>query len=280
MVVILFFGLGVGFFSSPLPSSPFFLRPQTINKNSPLLPGAMYRVILRQLDYVSGKGEFFGVYFHGERNKKKIALTFDADMTTGMRQMLANGSVKSFYDERLISFLVKSRTPATLFLSGLWVEQYPEITKELASKKLFEIGSHSYSHRAYSSPCYALEALPEDRKIEDIGASQMIIERYTGIKTELFRFPGGCFGPEDLALLKLAGANAIAWDVVADDGFNANERSIVERVTARVKNGSIIVMHMNGFPNEPVDYLAVPRIVETLRKNGFEFVTVSQLLGL
>lgn len=279
IVVILFFGFGVGFFSSPLPSSPFFLRPQTINRNSPLLPGAMYQVILRQIDYVSGKGEFFGVYFHGERNKKKVALTFDADMTTGMRQMLANGSVKSFYDDKLISFLVRSRTPATLFLSGLWVEQYPEITKELSSKSFLEIGSHSYSHRAYSFPCYALEALPEDRKIEDIGASQLIIEKYTNKKTRLFRFPGGCFGPGDLALLKLAGANAIAWDVVADDGFNSNENSIVGRVVNRVKNGSIIVMHMNGFPNEPVDYLAVPRIVETLKKEGFEFVKVSELLG-
>lgn len=280
IAIILFFRLGAGYFFSPLPSSPFFLRPQSFSKNSPLLPDAIYQVILRQIDYVSGKIEFSGVYFHGDRSKKKIALTFDADMTLGMRQMLANGSIKSFYDDRLMSFLLKSKTPATLFLSGLWVEQYPEITKQLASEPLLEIGSHSYSHRAYSSPCYALEKLPEDRKIEDIGSSQMIIEKYTGVKTVLFRFPGGCFGPEDLALLKLAGAKIIAWDVVADDGFNGDESSIVNKVVNSVKNGSIIVMHMNGFPNEPVDYLAVPRIVKTLKEEGFEFVKVSELLGL
>lgn len=280
IAVVLFCGLVIGYITSPPPSLPFFMRPLIQNQNSSLLPGALYQVILRQLDFVSGRGELFGVYFHGERTKKKVALTFDADMTRGMQQMLARGTVKSFYDDKLINELIRTHTPATLFLTGLWVEQYPDKTHEIASQPLFEIGSHSYTHRAYASPCYSLENLPDDRKIEDIGSSQLLIEKYTGKKTTLFRFPGGCFGPGDLALLKLAGAKAIAWDVVADDGFNSNERDIFNRVVSRAKNGSIIVMHMNGFPNEPVDYMVVPKIIDALKAKGFEFVKTSELLGL
>lgn len=228
---------------------------------------------------LSGRGELFGVYFHGNRNSNKIALTFDADMTYGMQQLLLTGKVKSFYDKPLIELLKKLDTPATLFLTGMWVEQYPEVVKELSSNPLFEMGSHSYAHKAYSSPCYSLDPILEEDKIQDIGASQFLIEHYSKKKTVLFRFPGGCFGPGDLALLKLAGAKAIAWDVVADDGFSADTKGIVQRVVSRTKNGSIIVMHMNGFPNEPVDFIAVPEIVKELRARGFEFVTITKLLN-
>lgn len=70
------------------------------------------------MDMVSGRGELFGVYFHGDRNSKKIALTFDADMTFGMQQMLDSGRVKSFYDDRLIAELINLNAPATLFCPG------------------------------------------------------------------------------------------------------------------------------------------------------------------
>lgn len=161
----------------------------------------------------------------------------------------------------------------------MWVEKYPEAMKVISANPLFELGSHSYAHKAYANPCYSLEPIQEEEKIKDIGASQFLIEQYTKKRVLLFRFPGGCFGPGDLGLLKLAGTKVIAWDVVADDGFNADEKAIIQRVVSRTKKGSIIVMHMNGYPNEPVDYLAVPKIINELRSRGFEFVTVSNLLN-
>lgn len=219
-----------------------------------------------------------GVIFHGNRTEKRIALTFDADMTYGMQEMLANGTVGSFYDERLIDNLRVTNTPATLFLTGLWVQSYPTVAKELASDPLFEIGSHSYAHSAYTRSCYYLQSLMPEDKIADLGASQMAITQLTGKPTKLFRFPGGCFAPQDLSLIREAGAVAIQWDVVADDGFNPNEDNIVNNVVTHVKNGSIIVMHMNGYPNEPVDADAILRIISTLKEKGYSFVTVGQLL--
>lgn len=218
------------------------------------------------------------IYFHGPRDKKEIALTFDADMTYGMQEMRANGTVASFYDEKLINNLRSTNTPATLFLTGLWVQSYPDVAKDLASDPLFEIGSHSYAHKAYTTNCYYLDVLKNTDKIADFGASQMAISQLTGKPTMLFRFPGGCFSPSDLALVHEAAAVAIQWDVVADDGFNPNEDMIVNNVVSKVKNGSIIVMHMNGYPNEPVDASAVLRIITQLEEKGYRFVTVGQLL--
>lgn len=279
LIVLLFAGSLFAFYFSPSPSRPYFLRHSTSIKKSGTTNGTVYESILSHLESTNSAVSLSGVFFHGDRNYKRVALTFDADMTSGMVDMLHSGSVVSYYDDKLIAVLRRNKVPATLFLSGLWVEQYPNVTKELASDPLFEIGSHSFAHQAYSYPCYYLEELVADRKIEDIGSSQMIIEKYTGQKVKLFRFPGGCFSQTDLQLVSMAGMKTVAWDTVADDGFNPDENIIAGKVLSRAKNGSIIVMHMNGFPNEPVDYLAVEKIVNVLREKGIELVKVSELLN-
>lgn len=218
------------------------------------------------------------IVFHGDRNKKQIALTFDADMTDGMAKRIKSGQVHSYYDRRLIEELRKLKTPATLFLSGKWVEMYPNETKDLATDPLFELGSHSYAHRSYTPSCYGLLPLEDAEKIQDIGTSQYLIQQYTGTRTKLFRFPGGCYSHKDLLLVKKAGMTTVQWDTVADDGFNPYSDAILSSIIRRAKNGSIIVMHMNGFPNEPFNYMVVPKAVSILREKGFEFVKVSKLL--
>lgn len=59
------------------------------------------------------------VIFHGPRDKKKIALTFDTEMTEGMKANVVSGRVKSSYDKRIIDILNQTQTPATLFLTGM-----------------------------------------------------------------------------------------------------------------------------------------------------------------
>jgi len=263
------------FFVLPQPPSlPFFVE-YSHNKlsNEQKLD---WKKILTNIPALNNNNQ--NIIFHGERNKKMIALTFDADMTEGMVEMLKSGSVQSFYDSHLIQSLRESQTPATLFLTGKWTEVYPDETRNLASDPLFELGSHSYAHKSFTNSCYSLEPITSDEKIQDIGTSQFLIEKYTGVKTKLFRFPGGCYSEDDLKLLKEAGMTAIQWDVVGGDGFNPNPEVILSNIVNKTQNGSIIVLHMNGFPNEPYDYLVVPQAVKILREKGFEFVTISKLL--
>ncbi len=220
------------------------------------------------------------VIFHGSRDKKKIALTFDAEMTDGMKADLVSEKVKNSYDKSIIDTLNKTNTKATLFLTGLWIELYPEITKQLSTDPLFELGSHSYTDSSYYGFCFGLKQLPNTVKIEEVGATEKLLREYAGIDNQLFRFPGGCYTPDDVKLVNAANDAVVHWDVSGSDGFNTNTNQIVHNVVDNTQNGSIIILHLNGAPNAPKTAEALPIIISELKNRGFEFVKVSELLGL
>lgn len=220
-----------------------------------------------------------GIINHGPREKKQVALTYDADMTPWMREQLASGTVTSYYDRELIDILKATNTKATLFLSGLWIEAYEDETKELATNPLFELANHSYSHPSFTSDCYGLTPIEPIKKQEEVMRTQAQLLTITHKHNTLFRFPGGCYAEDDLRLLSQHGLKGIQWDSVGDDGFNESKESIVQNVLATVQNGSIIVLHMNGAPNEPMTAQATLEIIQILRDQGYVFVTVSELLA-
>lgn len=220
------------------------------------------------------------VILHGPRDKKRIALTFDAEMTDGMKANLLSGRVKSSYDKRIIDTLNQTHTKATLFLTGMWIELYPDATKEFASNPLFELGSHSYSDTSYHGFCYGLQQIPSTLAVEEIGATEKLLREHAGIDNRLFRFPGGCYTPDDVKLVNEANDIVVHWDVVGADGFNNNTNQIIHNVVDNVQNGSIIILHMNGEPTAPKTAEALVTIISALKDRGYEFVKVSELLGL
>lgn len=220
------------------------------------------------------------VIFHGPRDKKRVALTFDAEMTDGMKADLISGRVKTSYNKKIIDILNQTHTKATLFLTGLWIELYPDITKELSNDPLFELGSHSYTDSSYSGFCYGLQQISSIVRIEDIGATEKLLRERAGIDNRLFRFPGGCYTPDDVKLVNEAGDTVVHWDVVGADGFNSNTNQIINNVVDNVQNGSIVVLHMNGAPTAPNTAEALLPIITKLKAKGYELVKVSELLGL
>jgi hypothetical protein len=151
----------VNFIALPQPSSlPFFVE-YSHNKLSNEQKLDLKKILTKGFVFNSDNQN---IIFHGDRTKKMVALTFDADMTEGMVEMLKSGSVQSFYDGRLIQSLRESQTPATLFLAGKWTEVYPDETRNLASDPLFELGSHSYAHKSFTNYCYSLEPIASDEK--------------------------------------------------------------------------------------------------------------------
>jgi peptidoglycan/xylan/chitin deacetylase (PgdA/CDA1 family) len=228
-------------------------------------------------------GEVRGVHVtpmvaHGPRNRARVALTFDADLTAAMRARLDTGRVRSYYNARLVAQLRRLKVPATLFLTGMWMERYPEVTRELAADPLFELGTHSYSHRAFTRGCYTLGTVPRSEMLAEVTAAVRILDRLDPDATRYFRFPGGCADGVALRAVAPAGVTAIQLDVAGGDGFATSARRIVQQVVGQARNGSIVVLHMHGGDAAPLTDDALPDIVAGLRSRGFRLVTVSDLL--
>lgn len=219
------------------------------------------------------------IIWHGPRDKKEIALTFDADMTPVMVDWLHSGQVQTYDDTRITDFLTQNQIKATFFLTGLWIESYPNATKALADNALFELENHTYSHPSMAGYCYGQPQIPVSQYPFEIEKTQQLIEQYTHKEPKYFRFSGGCYDQYDLDLVKKEGLITVHWDDVGNDGFNPNENEIINNVLSEAQNGSIIVLHMGGQTNIPATPDALPVIVDGLKKRGFQFVTVSELLN-
>ena len=219
------------------------------------------------------------IIWHGPRDRKEVALTFDADMTPVMVDWLHSGQVATYNDTRITDYLIQNQIKATFFLTGLWIESYRDATKALADNALFELENHTYSHPSMAGYCFGQPQIPQSQYSFEIERTQQLIAEYTHETPKYFRFSGGCYDQYGLDLVKKEGLVTVHWDDVANDGFNANKDEIITNVLNEAKNGSIIVLHLGGQPNTPSTADALPTIIEGLKKKGYTFVTVSELLN-
>ena len=200
------------------------------------------------------------VIAHGPRNEKKIALTFDACSTRK----------PSHYDERVTKVLVDTKTPATIFLGGRWMEEEQEHTRYLASLPQFELGNHTYVH-----PHLTKESI--DRIREELKETQDIMFRLTGKQAHLFRPPYGEYDNRVVHTAAELGLTTVEYDLPSGDpDVHATKEKLIDYVVPKARDGSIIVMHINRRGWHTAE--ALPGIIDGLRKRGFTFVTVGDLL--
>lgn len=212
----------------------------------------------------------------GGSTEKVVALTFDADMTADQGPRAASG--ERFDNPELVALLRRLKVPSTVFMTGRWAEEYPAQAKAIGADPLFEVANHSYSHHAFSSPCYGLPVVEKTAMTRDVERAFTAF-RKAGVRNVVpyFRFPGGCY--DDTALRALAPANvtAVQWDVVSGDAFATDADAVAEQVLDGVRPGSLVVMHCTRSA-APATEAAVRRIVPELRERGYRFVKVSELM--
>jgi len=217
----------------------------------------------------------------GPRDRRRVVLTFDADMTREhLARLRRDPGASSWFDARVLEELERTRTRATMFLAGLWARAHPDVARRMARSPLFEIANHSLTHRAFETPCFGLE--PVGRATEKRGEvvrSSEIIKAVTGETPYYFRFPGGCHSRADLEAVAAAGEQPLGWDVVGGDPAQPDPDVIVDNVLSDVKPGSIVVLHIVGEPNAPATAKALPEIISGLRERKYEFVTLAELLS-
>jgi peptidoglycan/xylan/chitin deacetylase (PgdA/CDA1 family) len=218
------------------------------------------------------------VFENGPRTRgKTVALTFDADMTAGQGPRAAAG--ERFDNPRLIATLRALKVPATVFMTGRWAEQYPVQAQSIGRDPLFEVANHSYSHYAFTDDCYGLPTVSADRMRADVERAYDAF-RQAGVREPMpyFRFPGGCYDRRALKALTPAGVTAVQWDVVSGDAFATDADAVARQVLDGVRPGSVVVLHCTTSA-APTTERAVRTIVPELRRAGFRFVKVSELIG-
>jgi peptidoglycan/xylan/chitin deacetylase (PgdA/CDA1 family) len=208
---------------------------------------------------------------------KTVALTFDADMTADQGARAAAG--EHFDNPPLIATLRELKVPSTVFMTGRWAEEYPAQARSIGRDPRFEIANHSYSHYAFTGDCYGLPTVPEDRMRADVERAYTAF-RKAGVPNAMpyFRFPGGCYDSRALRAVSGTGVTAVQWDVVSGDAFATDADAVVRQVLDGVRPGSVVVMHCTRSA-APTTEQAVRTIVPELRRRGYRFVKVSELIA-
>jgi peptidoglycan-N-acetylglucosamine deacetylase len=199
--------------------------------------------------------------FTGPRNVHDIALTFDDG---------------PWWEPPTVDFvneLVRLHVPATFFEIGEHIPTYdPHGTIEremLADGDM--IGDHTWSHPD-------LEGLSPFEQGEQISEAAAEIKKVTGFQPCLFRAPDGAVNSSVLGEAKSLGMTTIQWDIDPRDWALPGESEIIDNVLENAHNGGIVEEHFGGGPRfETLD--ALPAEVAGLRARGYQFVTLTQMLG-
>ncbi|MBC7765807.1 MAG: polysaccharide deacetylase family protein, partial [Hyphomonadaceae bacterium] len=130
-----------------------------------------------------------------------------------------------------------------------------------------EIMNHSSSHPHMTQ--LSVQKMAEEVKICDDK-----IQAITGKKPFLFRPPFGDYNDNVVQTLRDVGHYTIQWDVDSLDWKELGSEDIFNRVTKKVKNGSIVLFH-NAAKDTPA---ALPRIIEKLQAEGYKIVPISELI--
>ncbi len=190
-----------------------------------------------------------------------IAITFDA---------CATKSHGYGFDRPVYRVLQRQNVPATIFVSGRWVEFHPRAMKDLAADPLIEFGNHSYGHRHMAK-------LPDEKIASEIDKTEAALAIH-GKRSVAFRPPFGKFSDRVLRIAHDKHLPVVLWDVVSGDpSASATAHAIVRTVMRKARAGSIVIFHING--RETQTATALPKILNQLREGGFQFVHISTLLA-
>lgn len=203
------------------------------------------------------------VYWHGDSSQKTIALTFD-------------DGPQSVYTPQVLDILKRYDVRATFFLIGKNVEIFPELAKRILEEG-HSIGNHTYTH-----PDLRLQNKEQIK--EQMLKTEKAIRSVTGYKPHLFRPPYGMDSKTVFLEAKNLGYVVVKWSVSGLNGRqDAPFNKIVKRVIDNTQNGSIILLHDGNRLFQKTDrsqiVKALPIIIETLRAEGYRFVTIDELIS-
>ena len=190
-----------------------------------------------------------------EKEKPQISISFDA----------AWGNDDT---SKLLEILKKHNVRATFFMTGGWIEKYPDDVKAIAAAG-HDLGNHSENHKHMSR-------ISAEECKEEIMKPHEKVKKLTGKEMILFRPPYGDYNDTLIRTLQECNYYPIQWDVDSLDWKDYDASTIIQRVAENkhLGNGSIILCHNGGKHTAE----ALDELLTELEQKGYELVPISELI--
>jgi peptidoglycan-N-acetylglucosamine deacetylase len=197
--------------------------------------------------------------YHGPRDRRAIALTFD------------DGPSES--TPELLDVLDQHGAKATFFQCGAHVARLPAIARQVAARG-HEIGNHTYSH-----PNFAFKTPSFMRR--EIARTQRIIAQSARVTPRWFRAPYGVRWPGLGGVQKELSLHGAMWSIIGQD-WRLTGKAVAARVLNKVSSGAIVCLHdgreLFEAPDVASTIEATMILLPVLKDRGYRLVTISELL--
>ncbi len=208
--------------------------------------------IARAAEQFQGKEVYEVKPANGE---KVVALTFDDGPWEGTT-------------EQVLDILKQNDIKATFFWVGQALQKNPEIAQKVVADG-HAIGNHTWQH--------LMDDVDQATATQEINSTAQLIYETTGVKTNLFRPPGGNLTGQMAPYARGQNDIITMWSVESQD-YYVSAPIIVDNVLSKVQPGSIVLMH-DGGGDRSETVKALPQIISALKRQGYQFVTLPQLLA-
>jgi peptidoglycan/xylan/chitin deacetylase (PgdA/CDA1 family) len=248
---------------SPAPVKRILSKNQASSikkKKEPSLP--VQRNQQKKLTLVQLRSKYPQFFrLNGSARENKIALTFD-------------DGPDNKYTPQILDILHKNHVRATFFLVGIRAKTHPAIVKRIIHEG-HAIGNHSYNH---PNPAKLTEAQFEKQFVD----TQAILRRIAGYEPRLIRTPYGAIQENQLRWAAKHGFIVVNWDIDTLDWKQLNSSQVLANTLSHTHRGAIILQHSAGGPTQDLSgtVKALPILIAELKRQGFEMVTVPQLLHI
>lgn len=171
---------------------------------------------------------------------------------------------------KILDVLDEEGVKATFFIVGKSAENRRYIV-EREYNSGHTVAVHSYSHeygRIYSSP----EAL-----LADIEKCNQLIERITGVRTQIYRFPGGSYNLSSSLVNAVcnAGYRYVDWNASVRDAeiLNPTPAQLVNAAVSTSSDRNNVVLLCHDSTTKSTTAQALKAIIEYYRNKGYVFCT-------
>lgn len=230
-----------------VPQNTRYVAP-TVKRPAPLNPANSLP------SDISGSNQV--TWSRGSSRGRYVALTFD------------DGPVAS-NTTRLLDMLKRRNIKATFYVLGERVQRNKALTRRMVAEG-HEVGNHTWTHGK-------LTGMSNSKIRWELDKTRDAIVAATGVKPRTMRPPYGALRTSQREwIFREYGYPTILWDVDPEDWKKPGTSVIRNRILSKTKNGSIILLH--DLHKSSVD--AVPTTVDSLLRQGYKFVTVSQLISM